>query len=416
MTGRWAIAGGGMLGLTMALRLAEAGEAVDVVEAQPQLGGLASGWQIGPLRWDRFYHVILASDTHTRQLLTELQLEGHLQWRRAQTGFYARGRIYPLNSPADFIRFPILNPWEKARLGLTMILAPRAAGGEALEEVTAADWVRGWSGTGVVEKFWLPLLKSKLGAQAESVSASFLHATMVRLGSARKLGAGRDQFGYLPGGYGRIVEALTTGLAGLGVNVRTATDVRAVRNEYERIVVTVPGPTAVRLGSEFSAFDAVPYLGVVCPSFVLDRPLSTYYVTNLGEGGLPFTGVIDMTALVDPAEFGGRGLVYLPQYAGHGDAIWELPDADVIERAWEGLRVIYPHLSNASRVAAQVARARHVFPVPTPGHSRRVPAMRTATPGVYAVNATHIRNGTLNVNETVQLANRTAEWLLAGAP
>ena len=42
MTGRWGVAGGGVLGLTIALRLAEAGEKVDVVEAAPAVGGLAA--------------------------------------------------------------------------------------------------------------------------------------------------------------------------------------------------------------------------------------------------------------------------------------------------------------------------------------------------------------------------------------
>lgn len=39
---QWGIVGGGLLGLTLAHRLAQAGEKVTVFEAAPELGGLAS--------------------------------------------------------------------------------------------------------------------------------------------------------------------------------------------------------------------------------------------------------------------------------------------------------------------------------------------------------------------------------------
>ena len=39
--------------------------------------------------------------------------------------------------------------------------------------------------------------------------------------------------------------------------------------------------------------------------------------------------------------------------------------------------------------------------------------MTTSVPGIHIVNSAHILNGTLNVNETVQLAEREAKRLLA---
>jgi hypothetical protein len=43
--------------------------------------------------------------------------------------------------------------------------------------------------------------------------------------------------------------------------------------------------------------------------------------------------------------------------------------------------------------------------------------MDTSVPGLHVVNSAHIVNGTLNVNETVQLAERAAARLLeATAP
>ena len=49
-------------------------------------------------------------------------------------------------------------------------------------------------------------------------------------------------------------------------------------------------------------------------------------------------------------------------------------------------------------------------------YSQQVPPMITSRPGVYLVNSAHIVNGTLNVNETLQLAEQAIPQLLADRP
>src|ERR1700730_3800259 len=85
---RWGIIGGGVLGMTLALRLRQQGHAVTLFESAEHLGGLASAWQLGDVVWDRHYHVILMSDLHLRNLLTELGLGNELEWATTRTGFY----------------------------------------------------------------------------------------------------------------------------------------------------------------------------------------------------------------------------------------------------------------------------------------------------------------------------------------
>ncbi|MEZ6124066.1 MAG: hypothetical protein R3C49_12950 [Planctomycetaceae bacterium] len=66
---------------------------------------------------------------------------------------------------------------------------------------------------------------------------------------------------------------------------------------------------------------------------------------------------------------------------------------------------MYPQFSKDDVLAFRVSRVRHVFALPTLGYSERVPPIQTSVPNVLAVNSAHIVNGTLNVNETVRLAN-----------
>jgi protoporphyrinogen oxidase len=148
------------------------------------------------------------------------------------------------------------------------------------------------------------------------------------------------------------------------------------------------------------------YGGIVCASLVLDEPLGPYYLTNLTDDWVPFTGVVDMATLVDRSAFGGRALVYLPKYVRPDDPLFDATDEE-IERSFVGaLERMYPTFSRDRMQAFRVSRVRHVFPIATLGYSRSLPGIATSVPGVYTLNSAHIVNGTLNVNETLALVER----------
>lgn len=179
---------------------------------------------------------------------------------------------------------------------------------------------------------------------------------------------------------------------------------------FDRVILTLPPPLAARVCGGLSEgerrrLEAVEYLGIVCGSMVLSRPLSPYYVTNLADAAIPFTGLIEMTAVVDPSAFGGRGLLYFPRYATRGDVAWGWSDEEVRARALEALGRVHPGFDPGWVEGFRVARARQVMALPSLHYTRdRLPATRTTVPGLYLVNSAQIRNGTLNVNATIEVA------------
>ncbi len=108
----WCVVGGGMLGLSLANELQKRGVRVTVLEAGPELGGLASPWELHDaetgrdLTWDRHYHVTLLSDTRLRQLLEEIGLAEDMRWIETKTGFYSGGKMYSMSSTLEFLTFP----------------------------------------------------------------------------------------------------------------------------------------------------------------------------------------------------------------------------------------------------------------------------------------------------------------------
>ena len=132
-TQRWAVIGGGLLGLTLAHRLAQAGQRVSVIEAAPELGGLAAAWRLGDVVWDRHYHVIMLSDQSLRRILAELDLEQELLFDTTQTGFYTGRGFYRMSSAVDYLRFPPLSLIDKIRLAFTLFYVSRIKDGRSLE-------------------------------------------------------------------------------------------------------------------------------------------------------------------------------------------------------------------------------------------------------------------------------------------
>ena len=121
----WAIIGGGMLGMTLALRLSQKGYKVTIFESAAKTGGLTSSWQMDGVVWDRFYHVILMSDLNTRKILKEIGLEDELRWVETKTGFYSDGKLYSMSNLIEFFKFPPINLVDKFRIGLTIFVASK---------------------------------------------------------------------------------------------------------------------------------------------------------------------------------------------------------------------------------------------------------------------------------------------------
>ena len=435
-----AVVGGGLLGLSAALRLAQAGAAVTVFEAAPQPGGLASGWTIetptDPLTWDRFYHVTLASDRALRGLLGELGLDDEIAWTTTRTGYFAGGALVPVSSPADFVRLPGLSLWAKARLAATIARGAVARDWRALERMPVERWLTRWSGAATFRRFWVPLLESKLGDSWQEANAAFIWATIQRLSAARRAGIGDEQFGAVAGGYARVLDTLAARLAALGVVVEPASPVTRVVSQpgdrggvqvtvggathgFDRAVLTTTPRVAAGVCEQIpapirAAMAGVRYQGVICASVVLRRPLSPYYLTYLMDD-LPFTAVAEMTALIPPAWIGGRSLVYLPRYVASDDPWFERCDAEIEAEFLAGLARVHP-IGPDDVIAVRVARARAVFPLPVLRYSEMVPAIETGVTGVYLLSSAQIVNGTLNANETIGLAERGVAHLLGGTP
>lgn len=436
-----------MLGLTLAYRLAKQGHRVRVFEAGGALGGLACAHDYGEFVWDRYYHCILPQDGKLIALLKELGLEQDLRWRATGTGYYGRGKFHSMSNNRDFLAFPLLSLIDKGRLGAAIFYATRFADPYKLYGVTAKAWLTRLCGRKTYQVFWLPLLKAKFGPFHDQIAAVFIWATLTRLFGARTAGKNQENLGYVHGGYGNILGRFEKELQAAGVEILLGTAVtriqaRAAQNgnpavcslalaggegpgkssertlEFDQVFFTAPTSLAEKVaGPELLPYvrrmtewypTSRAYLGVICLVLVLKKPLTPYYVLNIGED-LGLTGLIEMTNLIDAAEeTHGRSLVYLPRYLDSGDAKFQDSDESILrEFLGGGLIKLFPGFSEKEDlVSYSVHRARFVQPLPlareNSGEIRPAPALERP---FQILNTSMLRCATLNNNEVVGLVD-----------
>lgn len=413
------------MGLALARHLGSSGNDATVFERETQLGGLATYHDYGAFFWDRFYHVILPSDTHLIRFLRDIGLVDKLRWQKTLTGFYVDERFYSLSNSWEYLRFPALPLWAKVRLALTILYCARIKDWRRLEEITVEDWLLKTCGRRTFDKLWKPLLLAKLGEHYKRVSAVFIWSYIKRLYSARDSSAQKETLGYVSGGYKTVFDRLEDLIRSTGGTLRRGISISQIetcatgglwvncggqREHFDKVIYTAPVGLLDRLvSSDLTELgnmgQRVEYLGVVCMVLITYRPLIPYYVLNIADDRVPFTGIIGMSNLVSLADTNGLHITYLPKYVHSDDPMARKSDEELRAYFLDGLRLMFPELAEDDIVSVHINRAAKVQPLQVVGYSSLVPTVVTKSRDFYVLNTSQFVHNTLNNNEVIRAVN-----------
>jgi len=406
-----AIVGGGIMGVSIGYELAKRGIAADIYEASPTLGGLAGPMTLGDgTVVDRFYHAILTSDAHLLGVCRDLGLEGQLRFKETGTSIYIKGGLHSMSSVGELLRFPPLRPFDRFRLGAMIGLARLYRDWKRLDEVSVERWLVRLGGRSLFEALWRPMLAAKYDGDSSAVAATWMWARLVRMGSTRGGASQREQAGHLVGGYPTLLEAMASRIRAAGGRINLGCPVRRLRVEGQRVVgievdgavipanqavLTMQGPVATRLLPDAASglkarLEGLRYLGIVCPLFVLDRPLTGTWTVNVADQSSPFTGVIETTTYIDPSHVGGHHLVYVPKYTQPGSSWQSMTDGEVVETWTANLERMFPAFSRTHIREVQVHRERYVDPLHPVGHTISDVPVVTDVGGLFCATTAQI--------------------------
>ncbi|MGH2449328.1 MAG: NAD(P)/FAD-dependent oxidoreductase [Chloroflexota bacterium] len=414
------VLGGGALGLTVALRLAQRGEAVTLLEREPAPGGLAAGFKLGPSYLEKFYHHLFRSDTSAVALINELGLGDKLAWPRPKTSILYGGKRYQLDSPSSVLRFSPLSLPDRLRLGASLGYLRLEPNYHRLEHTTASAWMRRWMGDAVYNTVWRPLLESKFGDRHEDIAMSWFWAR-IHLRSA--------SLGYLRGGFQQLYDELVREIRQLGGEVLLGTAVQEVRKsedgtfeiqtadrtiEVVRVISTLPTALTAKLVPELPAdyvqtYGKVDSLGAHCAILLLDRPLTDVYWLNINDPDYPFLALVEHTNYMPKEDYGGKHVVYLGNYLPVEHPLFAAGEEALLAQYLPALERVNPDFHPGWITDMHVFKAPFAQPIVSLGYADRLPPHDTPIPGLYLANMSQVYPQDRGQNYSIAMANRLVE-------
>jgi protoporphyrinogen oxidase len=430
---RTAVIGAGFSGLSAALELARRGIAVTVVEADPDVGGLAGSFDVNGERLEKFYHHWFTNDRHVGDLVDELGERDRIVYRPTRTGMYFANRIFRLSSPADVLKFSPLPLVDRVRLGILALRARGVKDWRALESETAEEWLIRLGGERVYRVVWEPLLEGKFGPYASRVSAVwFWNKLKLRGGSRAKSGA--EMLAYYRGGFAALADRLAHEVTSLGGDIRLSTPARGlvvddghVRGietddgviDADAVIATPALPIVADLVAPHApqqwvdSLRRIEYLANVCVVLELDRSLSDTYWLNVNDPGFPFVGVIEHTNFEPASTYGGRHIVYLSKYLPESAELYRMPNDEVLDYCIPHLARMFPAFERAWVRDHHVWRARYSQPIVGKHYSKLIPATETPIGGVYLSTMAQVYPEDRGTNYAIRDGRRVGRYVAA---
>jgi hydroxysqualene dehydroxylase len=229
--GRVVVVGGGLAGIASALRCADLGARVTLVEVRPRLGGAAYSFERDGLSLDNGQHVFLRCCTAYRELLERLgamdatvmqpRLDIRVLAPGGRRGRLRRGRLpAPLHLARALAGYPFLRARERAGAARAALALRRLDPDDpALDDRSFGDWLRErGQGPAATETLWNLIALPTLNLPADQASLG-LAARVFRTGLLDERDAGDVGYARAPLGELHDVPARRA-LSAAGVELR----------------------------------------------------------------------------------------------------------------------------------------------------------------------------------------------------
>ncbi len=376
-----AVVGAGLTGMSCALELE--GYADVVVFEKNDVGGLASSYCTGSYCIEKFYHHCFKGDNELIELAKNLGLK--ITWRIARTGYAFDGKIYPLNTPIEILKYPHLSLLDKIKLAM-FTLKSRRRDYTREDNRGVIDGIKEELGEEILNKFFMPLLRAKFGEYYKEVSYAWLLAR-VAIRSNRKLSG--EELGYVRRGFHELIVRMSEGL-----NVRKE-EVKKIEKiggrfevngeRFDVVVYTAPLPTLDEKIKKAAGIPDIKYQSSVCALIGAKESVTEdIYWTNVADSKV-FGAIIEHTHFM-PFEDYGEHVIYLASYSA--------PNGWLFNKSNDELRKLY--LKEVSRFGLsdkdvnwiEIFKAKYSGPIYEKGYLKKITPYRTKLKGFYVAGMT----------------------------
>jgi squalene-associated FAD-dependent desaturase len=450
------VIGGGLAGITAAIRLRESGAAVTVLEARPWLGGATCSFSRGEKVIDNGQHVFLRCCTEYQALLARLGMTGSVSMQERfdvtvlTPGGQARLRRNslpaPLHMSGALARYGLLTPGERLKVGraaLGMRFANPAS--PRLDEQRLGDWLGArWQGERARRRLWDLFIISALNIAGDDASTG-LAATVIKTALLGRKDAADIGMSAIPLGdlHGKSALRLLTRL---GVDVRLASKAAAIEPggtgsgtagsgpagpgagrfrvpvmsgagadealSADAVVLAVPAAAAARLAPDRLAASAAQW-GELGVSPIVN--VHVHYDRRVTR--LPFAAALESPVqwVFDKTRAAGvTSGQYLAVSQSAADDYVDVPSARIREEFLPALEQLFPAAADAKVLDFFVTRERRATFRQGPGTGRLRPGAGTVVPGLALAGAWTETGWPDTMEGAVRSGQNAAEHIISG--
>jgi protoporphyrinogen oxidase len=368
-----AILGGGITGLTAAYYLAKKGHKVTLFEKEKVLGGLSAGFRAERWDWylDKTYRHIFANDFDILNFTKEIGFNKFFFKSPETASLYENSNfqipiskqssnyqlpisnysIYPLDTPLDFLKFPLLSWPQKLRAGLILAFLKLSPFFSFYEKQTSREFLKKTMGDDVWNILWQVLFRNKFGRYAENILASFFWARIKK----------RTKYlGYIEGGFQRFIDFLENKNKEMGVIIKKGWSIEKIgkrkgvfqinsfktqADKFEAVISTLPTPILTKIVDKVFSSNYLNQLSKIkhlhAVNLILEtkeRLLNKTYWLNISATNVPFMILCQHTNFIDKNHYTSNHILYIGWYVDNNDKLLKM-------RKEEVLNFIEPHLN-----------------------------------------------------------------------
>ncbi len=427
-----AILGGGFAGLTAAFYLKKKGHEVTLYEREKVLGGLAVGFKAPGWEWplEKAYHHLFSSDKAMLDLAKDTGFKDIFYQLPATESLYKIGdnyRRFPVDTPQDFLRFPLLSIPERIRTAAVLAFLKFFPPLPLYNKVSSEKLFSTLMGRHAWETLFGEPMRKKFGKYAGNIVAMFIWA---------RVKVRTKELGYIKGGFQTWVEYLTKKVQAEGAVIKKAHEVQKIeksgegytigykdengktkKEEFDTVISTLPSPILSRIAEQlfpktyFEKFKKLKYLNAVV--LILeskDALLEKTYWLSICTPEIPTMLVAQHTNFIDKKHYGNKNIAYIAWYLTQDNPIWKMSEDEILKYVTPHFKKINPSFDTKG-IKTYVFKAPFAQPVFDTDFVENKPTFETPLKNFYIANLDMTYPNDRGTNYAVALGKKVANYV-----